>query len=412
LDELFLTGRITQTISHKFAFVYGAYRLFLERISIPGSTVEDSAEIAARLYFLFDDAFPGFGGKRSMPAKSTSMEKRLRILLEAGEKKKLTVGAADDREYSDEPGEQLAEEPQEDPHQKIFTYDEWDNAIKDYKIAWCSLREYIPSLGSMDFVKEALANYSPMISSIKRQFELVRPDLKKMKRQEDGEDIDLEAAVEFFVDRKMGATPSDKLYIQRLKKQRSVSIALLVDMSGSTRKVIQSSGKKIIDLEKESMVLFMEALEVLSDEYAIYGFSSRGREHVYFYTIKDFEERYTDVTRHRIGGMAPVANTRLGTALRHTAVKLGQRDRKVKLLILLSDAKPCDYDYRDRYAQEDTKIALLETEAKSINTFCITLDAEGKDFLPDLYTHDNYIVIDDINSLPEKLPAIYKRLTM
>jgi len=155
-----------------------------------------------------------------------------------------------------------------------------------------------------------------------------------------------------------------------------------------------------------------EALEAVGDVYSINGFTSEGRRNVKFYIVKDFDEKYTDEVRRRIGGITYQNNTRLGAAIRHATTRLTKQEARTRLLIVLSDGRPYDHDYGDaRYAREDTCEALRQAKALGITPFCITIDRESEAELRDLYGDIGYTIIDDVLSLPERLPGIYRRLT-
>ncbi|HVF28116.1 MAG TPA: VWA domain-containing protein, partial [Pyrinomonadaceae bacterium] len=163
---------------------------------------------------------------------------------------------------------------------------------------------------------------------------------------------------------------------------------------------------------KEGIVLMSEALEAVGDPYAVYGFTSEGRRNVRFYVIKDFDEHYSEETERRIGGINYQHNTRLGAAVRHAAAKLQRQEARTRLLIVLSDGRPYDHDYGDaRYAREDTREALRQARLDGITPFCITIDRDSEIELKDLYGEVGYTIIDDVLSLPERMPAIYRRLT-
>jgi nitric oxide reductase NorD protein len=170
-------------------------------------------------------------------------------------------------------------------------------------------------------------------------------------------------------------------------------------------------GQKIIDIEKQGLVLMSEALEAVGDTYAIFGFTSEGRRNVKYFVIKNFGEKYGPEVERRIGGITYHNNTRLGAAI-HCAWQLEKQDARTKLLIVLSDGRPYDHDYGDsRYAREDTKMALRQAKVHGITPFCITIDRDSEAELKDLYGEVGYTIIDDVMSLPERLPGIYRRLT-
>jgi len=302
---------------------------------------------------------------------------------------------------------------EEDLGEQTFMYDEWDHRIEDYRPSWCTLRETRSTREVPAFVAATFHEYGGVVSQIRRNFQLMRPErLRKMRFQSEGDDLDLDGLVEHVVDRRARITPTDRVYIKRDKKDRDVTTAFLVDMSSSTDRKIDGR-KRIIDIEKEGLILMCEALEAIRDEYAIYGFSGNGRDDAQFYTVKELGERYDDRVRSRIGGIYGRSKTRMGPAIRHTTKRLMGVDSNVKIMILLTDGKPYDSDtYQDNaYAQADTQMALREARREKIHLFCVTVDQEGADYLPTMYSDANFVVIDDISTLPQKLPQLYRRLT-
>ncbi len=304
---------------------------------------------------------------------------------------------------------------------EVFFYDEWDRELGDHRAKWCRVIQRENRKGHRDFVEQVRAKYSGVISSIRHQFQMLKPEsLRKVKGELDGEDYDLQAVIDHHVDKKTNGRPSDRLYIRRVRRERDVAVSFLLDMSSSTARTITRHpnqpytrpGQKIIDIEKQGLVLMSEALEAVGDAYSISGFTSEGRRNVKYFLIKRFGEKYSPEVERRIGGITYHNNTRLGAAIRHAASELEKQDARMRLLIVLSDGRPYDHDYGDsRYAREDTKIALRQAKATGITPFCITIDRESEAELKDLYGEVGYTIIDDVMSLPERLPGIYRRLT-
>jgi len=303
-----------------------------------------------------------------------------------------------------------------------FYYDEWDYMTKTYRRKWCCLREKVVEPMEAGLVDEIYANYSELIQKVKRQFQRIRPEIfEVVRRVEWGDEIDFPAMVQGVVEKKAGTIPSEKIFTRREKKIRRISTLFLMDMSASTDELVpcveEKGGKdrKIIDIEIESLVVIMEALEALADEYAIFGFSGYGREHVDFYRIKDFSDTYSESLKRRISGIQPKQSTRMGPAIRHAIEKLRSIESDQRLLFLLSDGFPQDHDYgEDRrsneYALHDTMMALLEAKKEGIRPFCITVDQGGNDYLRKMCDPRSYLVIQDIYSLPETLPNIVESL--
>ncbi|MEY4167912.1 MAG: hypothetical protein RIR52_1736, partial [Acidobacteriota bacterium] len=304
---------------------------------------------------------------------------------------------------------------------EVFFYDEWDRDLGDHRSRWCRVIQRVNRRGSPEFVDQVRARYSGLISSIRHQFQMLRPEsLRRIKGEVDGEEFDLQAVIDHHVDRRTTGRPSDRLYIRRIRRERDVAVSFLLDMSSSTARTISrhpnlpytKPGQKIIDIEKQGLVLMCEALEAVGDAYSISGFSSEGRRNVRYFVIKRFDDKYDHEVERRIGGVTYHNNTRLGAAIRHAAAALEAQEARTRLLIILSDGRPYDHDYGDsRYAREDTRVALRQARINGVTPFCITIDRDSEAELKDLYGEVGYTIIDDVINLPERLPAIYRRLT-
>ena len=271
---------------------------------------------------------------------------------------------------------------------------------------------------------------------------------RKVRKLEDGEEIDIDEVIEAFIDIRTGVGPSEKLFWRRNKIQRDVAVVFLLDTSASTAEAIEEarsaaddweapedpveymvwlrnrrgegarrSYKRIIDLEKEAVVLLIHALESIGDMYGIYGFSGYGRENVEFYTIKEIDESLSERVKRRVDRIAPLHATRMGPAIRHATTKLEAQDARTKLLFLISDGRPQDRGYsregvEKEYAVHDTRKALDEAKARDVNAFCLTVDKNGHDYLKTMCADMGYEILDDIHELPRRLLQLYKNLTM
>ncbi|HXG36413.1 MAG TPA: hypothetical protein VNL15_05540, partial [Dehalococcoidia bacterium] len=335
--------------------------------------------------------------------------------------------------------------------QPIYAYyDEWDFRAGDYKPNWCRVIEVPLAEGSSEMFDQTLKRYSALATQTRRQFEMLKPELfRKIKPLLDGEEYDIDAVIQYVVERRSGHLPPGKVYWRRNKIERDVAVAFLLDMSASTDEEITrqerlhstvhprdvddpkryftwwmdrraqdllSQPKRIIDIEKESIVLLINALEIIGDRYGIYGFSGYGRENVEFYVVKDIPEPFGERIKKRIDKIHPVRSTRMGPAIRHAISKLDQSDAKVRILFLVSDGRPQDHGYgRDRtekeYAIHDTHMALLEARHKGMVPFCLTVDRFGHDYLKEMCEDIGYAVVPDVESLPNRITTLYRRLT-
>lgn len=284
-------------------------------------------------------------------------------------------------------------------------YAEWGDDINEYRANWSRIREQLHKSTVLDFYRDTVDRHAGLLKKIRREFQMLKPEgFSRLKRQYDGDEIDLDAVVEYLVDRKVGLSPSEKNYTLIRKKRRDIAVAFLIDMSRSTK-------GSTIDKEKESLIIMSEALHEVGDAFAVYGFSGDNRDNVDFYLIKDFDEPYKDRVKKRICAIEDRFENRDGTAIRHTINKLRRRAERTKMIILLSDGKPVDKEYAGAYAIEDTRMALKEAQRFGIKTFCITVDKSAADYLPRMYSHSSWTVIDDVVKLPEKITRIYRMLT-
>jgi nitric oxide reductase NorD protein len=316
------------------------------------------------------------------------------------------------------PSDSPQQTPSNDPEKpattgrKIFFYDEWDAGARDYKPAWCRLIETALEAEDPQFVDQTLREHAGLVFLLRRYFQGLRPQgFRIARRQQDGEDLDLDALTTTMVERAAGQAASDQIYLKRIRQEREVAVALLIDMSGSTNRQLDSGKRRVIDVEKEGLLLLAEAIHAIGDSFAIYGFSGHSRQDVEFSIIKEFEEPFRTSVSGRIGAMAPRIQNRDGTAIRHAAKKLAGQAAQTRLLILLSDGRPLDEDYSGDYAIADTKMALREAKRLGIHPYCITIDTEAQSYLSEMYGDVNYTIIDHVRTLPEKLPRIYRRLT-
>jgi nitric oxide reductase NorD protein len=314
----------------------------------------------------------------------------------------LTVARDDGGDRPHQPVEQ-AEVLKDVYHEEsAHFYNEWDHYRKD----WCVLREVDVQPGDAVFVEATLRKYAPQVAQLKRTFELLRGEDRLLKKQSDGNDIDLDAVIGAYTDMRNGVELADQILLKRHRTERNLAAVFMVDMSGSTKGWVN-------DAEREALVMLCEALEVLGDRYAIYGFSGITRKRCEIFRVKRFDDPYDTLVKSRIAGIAPQDYTRMGVAIRHLAKLLGRVEARTKLLITLSDGKPDDYsdNYRGEYGIEDTRQALIEAHRSGIKPFCITIDREARDYLPHMYGVVNWTLVDDVARLPVKVADIYRRLT-
>ena len=331
-----------------------------------------------------------------------------------------------------------------------YRYDEWDYLNQSWLKAWCSVFEIRAEHPQQESVSKLLKRIQPVIAAVRKRFEQLKPTgMRRIPRSLDGAELDLNAVVEARADVKAGLAPTEHVYSRIARKHRDVSACLLVDLSASTddpavkpereplpediedpfddphlhgaidfdpEQTESETPRKIIDIQKESVLLLSTALEDLGDLYSVYGFSGYGRDGVEIYIAKEFKESLNRRTVNAIAAMKPLRSTRMGPAIRHATHKLLSTGSSLKVLMVISDGFPQDYDYGpDRgdheYGIQDTSKAILEAHDKGVQVFCVTVDVSGHDYLRRMCRADQYWVIEDTEELPKALQFAYRRLT-
>ena len=340
-----------------------------------------------------------------------------------------------------------------------YRYDEWDYLNNQWLQNWCLLHEYSlvdEQLSSAEKIKKAI---QPHVQPIRRMFEQVRPTgMKRVSHQVEGDELDPSAIVDLKVDIKAGNAPDDRLYSRKDPIHRDIATVILVDLSASTDSPLFDQQKqsvnanhndskpqdlrdpffddpvlngrldmseqhkeiadtrRVIDIQREAVLLLATALESLEDLYAVYGFSGYGKENVELFVAKEFNQTLTQRSIGAIASMKPKRSTRMGPAIRHATHRLLSIGSSMKVLLVVSDGFPqdCDYgpDRTDReYGIQDTAMALREARLKGIQSFCVTVDHAGHDYLRRMCPQNRYVVIDELTELPVALSVAYRNLT-
>ena len=333
---------------------------------------------------------------------------------------------------------------------RSFRYDEWDYLNRTYLRAWCRVFEQPLGTDSEDDIAPLKAVIRAYQSTVQRQLEQIRPTgLERIRRVQDGDELDLNAVIEARQDIRAGQSADERVYSRKERVQRDVSAIFLVDLSASTDDPIhppeprdwsnyeedesdtragwyasfdeieeepEEPGRKIIDLEREAMVVMAAALEALGDSYGIYGFSGYSKDNVELFIAKEPDDAFSHTTLKSIAAMAPKGSTRMGPAIRHATQKLMNTGSAMKVLMVISDGFPQDCDYgpvrgNHDYGVEDTAKALQESQQKGIETFCMTVDKSGHDYLKRMCPDERYMIIEEMEDLPSQLTKVYAALT-
>jgi nitric oxide reductase NorD protein len=287
--------------------------------------------------------------------------------------------------------------------------DEWDYRKRVLLPGHCMVQEFLGRSAGGESLPVRLHKHA---HKLRRQFAALVPQRQWIRGQPDGAEPDLDAYVRLHADRIAGGHNREQnLYIAQRNRERDLSCMVLADLSLSTEARVSPS-QCVIDVIRDSLMLFAEALTATGDRFGMYGFSSQTRAQVRFHRLKDFNAGWDDAARGRVAGLKPGFYTRIGPALRHATRILERQDTSLRVLLVLTDGKPHDIDYyEERYGIEDTRMAVLEARRKRIKPFCITIDREGSSYLPHLFGVNGYTVLRRPEDLTARLPMLYAQLT-
>ncbi|MFY0644956.1 MAG: NorD protein [Bacteroidia bacterium] len=289
-----------------------------------------------------------------------------------------------------------------------YSYDEWDYQKKAYKKNFCSLYAYKETRSKKDYYSKTLNNNRTVLSSLRKSLTSINNKLKQLKYQNQGDEFDLDALTDMVVDLKVNQSISEKIYLDKRKNEKDLSILLLLDVSLSSDSY--AAGNRVIDVEKEVSILFGEILNEFNVNFSIHGFFSKTRNHSSFIEVKSFEDSW-DKTKTLVGALEPQGYTRIGTSLRHAGALLDQQESKNKWIILLSDGKPNDFDrYEGQYGINDVKQALRELHERRINSYALAIEAQAKYYLPQMFGQNHYQILTNPKELLKSMVQLFEKI--
>ncbi len=300
-------------------------------------------------------------------------------------------------------------EPVSDP----FHYQEWDYQIQLHRPDWATVYERRQPKGDPELIDEILTAYKPVAHRIKQIIDLLTPEgVQRVRNMEDGDEIDINAAVDAMISIRMGEQPNPRITMRNVLKTRDLAVIVLMDLSESTNESMAGSDKTVLQLTREAATLVSTAINGIGDPFALHGFASDGRHDVQYYRFKDFNQHFDDETKSRLAGMKGGLSTRMGAALRHAGHHLMKQQERRKLILLVTDGEPADIDERDpQHLRHDTKKAVEELYSTGVLTYCLTLDPNADSYVKRIFGENNYTIIDNVDRLPEKLPTLFASLT-
>ena len=315
--------------------------------------------------------------------------------------------------HSDHGAQKRLEEEDENGLLPPRFYPEWDYQLQSYRPDWVTVYEQLQPQGQASEIDTLLEKHKRLAKQLKAIVDLLKPQQRKRVRyQEEGDDLDLDVALRAAIDYRIGSTPDTRIQQSHVKDGRDIAVLLLLDLSESINDVPAGAQSSILQLSQEAAALLATSVEALGDPLAIAGFSSNTRNEVNYSHFKGFSEPWGDAPKARLAAMEGGFSTRMGAALRHAGSYMENRAEEKRLILVLTDGEPHDIDVTDpKYLQDDTHLAVGELASKGVSTYCISLDPNADNYVAEIFGRNNFAVIDKVESLPEKLPKLFMSLT-
>ncbi len=247
---------------------------------------------------------------------------------------------------------------------------------------------------------------------VRRRLEVLRAAPSRAHAQPDGDELDLDAWVRHHVDAaSMPRSESPAVFSRRVRNERSLATLLLADLSLSTDAHATNTAR-VIDVIRDALYVFGEALSASDDPFEMLGFTSVRRQNVRIQHLKGFEEAWNTAARDRIGAIKPGYYTRMGAAIRFATLRLHERPERQRLLLILTDGKPNDLDiYEGRYGLEDTRHAVQAARDAGLTPFCVTIDEAAHGYLPMLFGQHGWALVRRPRDLVQRLAGVHAALT-
>src|SRR5574340_527021 len=300
-----------------------------------------------------------------------------------------------------------------EPLSAPFHHPEWDYQIQLERPAWATVLEKRAKSGDLQVIDDITARYKRELHRMKFLLDAMQPQgVQRIRKLEDGDEIDINAAIASFTDIRLGNQPDPRIMMRSVRQTRDFSILVLLELSESTNETVQDQEYSVLDLTRQACVLLADAINKVGDPFAIHGFCSDGRHDVEYYRFKDFDQHWDETPKAKLAGMTGQLSTRMGAAIRHAGHHLKLQRSAKKLLIVITDGEPADIDVRDpQYLRYDTKKAVEEVAKLGVTTYCMSLDPRADNYVSRIFGQKHYMVVDHVQRLPEKLPLLYAGLT-
>ena len=425
-----------EPMDNAVSWIYGIrfYNLVKQKAAIPSMRIIESSPLLYRddnrYVWQFTENMFQTQGADYVPQNAQQIRRKVSIIEMAHEVD--CEFAGDDAQeiwtcetevfpYEDE-GVSYNEREGKEPVSQPFHYSEWDYHVQLHRPDWVTVVERRQAKGDPAVMEEILDKHKPIATRIRHLIDGMQPQgIVRRRGYEEGEEIDLNAALRAMIDIRRGIMPDPRISIRITRHLRDFAVVLLLDLSESTNDKVgefsnddegDEHAPSILSVTRESAGLLSWAMDMIGDAFAVHGFASDGRHDVQYYRFKDFDQRYDDEAKSRLAGMQGGLSTRMGAALRHAGSHLANSNAQKRLILLVTDGEPADIDVRDpQYLRHDTKKAIDDLAMQGVHTYCLTLDPEADRYVSRIFTKNNYSIVDNVERLPERLPSVFAALT-
>jgi nitric oxide reductase NorD protein len=287
-------------------------------------------------------------------------------------------------------------------------YPEWDYRKRRYKEGWCHLQVHRHDDADPEWVARVAAKHAALVRRLKRQFASLTTEYLKLRRQPFGNDFDLDAVVDSRVRLRAGGTPDERLYTDRKKDLHDVAAIVLLDLSFSTDAWVRDM--RVLDAIMETVYCVGEVIDGAIEGFAVAAFSSNTRRSCRFELLKDFGDTWVRA-KQRFGTLRPQGYTRIGPALRHAQELLVGRPASRKIVILVTDGRPCDYDrYEGTYGIRDVRKAIETGRGHGLRSHAFAIEKQACETFPQMFGRDHFDVVSSPDELTRHMSRLFARL--
>ena len=287
-------------------------------------------------------------------------------------------------------------------------YDEWDARSHRYRKAWCTVFPGCAKAGDARWARETLGRHRRVVDELQKRLEAHRAGLRQVPRRPDGERIDLQAAIDYRVAQLAGRSASPLVYERSERRRRNFATTVLLDVSMSSDSWVD--GRRVLDVSREATLILGEVAHRLGERCQVLAFASETRNRCSVLEVAGFGEEWA-AARRRLSALQPQGYTRIGPALRHATAQLLAEPAERRMLLLVSDGKPTDFDrYEGRYGIADVRQALREARRHEVRTHALAVDHVARDYLPALFGVNGWHLLPRPEDLPDVATAVYARM--